>query len=73
MIAEKMQRTIDNMRAAHARNNGDFAELAPFFLDNLECDVERVAGLEGAAVLNFDDVPYTGRRKTQTGAEVVNG
>lgn len=70
MIAEKMQRTIDNMRTVHARNNGDFAELAPLFLDVLESEVERVAGLEGAAVLNFDDKPYTGPQARQ---EVANG
>ena len=52
MIAENMQHTIDSMRKALRRGNGDYAELAPFFLDSLEADVERVAGLQDAAVLD---------------------
>lgn len=74
MIAEKMQRTIDNMRHVLARGNGDFEALAPFFLDSLESEVERVAGLEGAAVLNFDDAPRNGSGvKLQKLLEAVNG
>ena len=51
MIAEELKKTITNMRAALARGNGDFVEAAPFFLDSLEAEAERVAGLEGAFVL----------------------
>lgn len=74
MIAEKMQRTIDNMRRVLARGNGDFEQLAPFFLDSLESEVERVAGLEGAAMLDFADAPRKGRdARPQAFKEVING
>ena len=57
MISESIQVTLINMRLALERNNGDYEELAPFFLDSLEADMERVAGLEAAAVCV--DASYT--------------
>ena len=54
MISESMQRNVEALRKLIARNNGDFVHMAPVYLDALEDEAERVAGLEGAAVLNFD-------------------
>lgn len=55
MIAESIQRNIDALRILLARNNGDLEHMAPLHLDALEDEAERVAGLEGAAVLNFEE------------------
>lgn len=70
LISETMQRHIDGLRAVMRRGNGDLAHMAPVYLDALEGEVERVAGLEGAAVLNFDDTPYV---KPGERMEVANG
>ena len=57
MIAESLQNTISNMRQLLSRNNGDYEALAGFFLDSLEADVERVAGLENSIVLTCETMP----------------
>ena len=51
MIAEHMRHTILSMRRVLKRGNEDFAELAPFFLDSLEADLERMAAVQDAAAM----------------------
>ena len=50
MIAEHMRHTIHSMRQLLERGNEDFLERAPFFLDSLEVDLERMADLQDASV-----------------------
>ena len=57
MIAENMQGTVNNMRMVLARKNGDYENLAGFFLDSLEDDIARVSGLENAAYLHCGNMP----------------
>lgn len=55
MIAEKMQREIESLRKVLSPLGSRLHPLTVPLLDSLENEVERVAGLEGAAFLNFED------------------
>lgn len=70
MISERIQREVDGLRRILAPLGASLPPLTVPLLDSLEAEAERVAALEGAAVLNFDDAPYT---KAAQSAEVVNG
>lgn len=54
MISEKMQRDLDGLRKLLAPLGVKLPPLTVALLDSLEAEVERVAALEGAAILNFE-------------------
>ena len=53
MIAEDMKSAIATMRSVLARNNEDFLHLAPYFLDCMEEEAERVEAMETAVLVEF--------------------
>lgn len=51
MIAEKLERQIEHLQELAARGNGDLEQRVGPVLDSMRLEVERVKGLELAAVL----------------------
>lgn len=51
MIAEKLERSLDNLERLAARKNGDLEAVLPDLTAAMRAEVERVKAFEAAAVL----------------------
>lgn len=56
MISEKIQRNVDGLRKLLAPLGTQLHPLTVPLLDSLEDEAERVAGLEGSAMLDFENI-----------------
>lgn len=60
MISERIQREVDGLRKLLAPLGAELPPLIVPLLDSLEAEAERVAALEGSAILNFEPQPAQG-------------
>lgn len=65
MISERIQREVDGLRTILAPLGAKLPPLTVPLLDSLEAEAERVAALEGAAMLNFEPQPAQGKEYEQ--------
>lgn len=65
MISERIQREVDGLRKLLAPLGAQLPPLTVPLLDSLEAEAERVAALEGAAILNFEPQPAQGGEHEQ--------
>lgn len=57
MIAEKMTRELLKLKMVLSREDGDIYHIAPRIIETLENEIERVRGLEGAAIMDCPETP----------------
>lgn len=53
-IANSLQASVDKARDLHRRGNGDLEIFLRDILKDIECDIERVRGLETVAPINSE-------------------
>lgn len=65
MIAEKLERNLDNLERLAARGNGDLEALLPDLTAAMRAEVDRVRAFEAAAVLPEEAAREGGLRKVE--------